>query len=94
MLSLTPREVGAWLEANNLGNYSQIFEENEISGEILSQLSSSMLLTELGVKALGHRVVIMNAFKKSTKASIREWLTSTTTLSITTTTHYPLIANR
>jgi SAM domain (Sterile alpha motif) len=62
LLPLTPRGVSEWLTANQLGQYAQIFEENAISGEILSQLPSQVLQTELGVKPLGHRWTIMTAF--------------------------------
>jgi hypothetical protein len=60
--TLTPSEVAMWLHEHNLGKYAETFEENEISGEILSQLSSQTLKSELGVSALGHRFVIMKAF--------------------------------
>jgi hypothetical protein len=62
--TLAPTGVAEWLREHNLGRYAEIFEENEISGDILSQLSSQMLKSELGVAPFGHRFVIMKAFNK------------------------------
>ncbi|KAI9136133.1 hypothetical protein BKA69DRAFT_1042806 [Paraphysoderma sedebokerense] len=56
----TVEEVADWLSTVNFGNYSKSFEENEISGDVLLDLSLSTL-KELDISALGKRIQIMNA---------------------------------
>ncbi|MDH3714872.1 MAG: AAA family ATPase, partial [Gammaproteobacteria bacterium] len=47
-------DISQWLDSLGLGQYARSFEENSIELDQLSTLSDDEL-TELGVKALGHR---------------------------------------
>jgi class 3 adenylate cyclase/tetratricopeptide (TPR) repeat protein len=47
-------DVGAWLEAQGLGQYARSFAENNIDSSLLAQLADADL-KELGVTSLGHR---------------------------------------
>ena len=47
-------EVGKWLREIGLAEYSESFEENEIVGEHLLDLSKDEL-KELGIKKIGHQ---------------------------------------
>ena len=55
-------EVVEWLESNNF-NYAKEFSENEICGEVLLQLSLENL-REIGVLALGKRLLLFNLISK------------------------------
>ena len=49
-----------WLEQQNLGQYADAFERNQIDLSILRELSDQDL-KELGVNALGHRKLLLKA---------------------------------
>ena len=53
-------DVTKWLKDLDLGQHADAFEENEITWEVLPSLDHD-LLKELGVKAIGQRVRILNA---------------------------------
>jgi class 3 adenylate cyclase len=52
--------VGAWLRGLSLGQYEAAFHDNEISEKVLPSLAAEDL-KELGVKALGHRRILLDA---------------------------------
>jgi class 3 adenylate cyclase/predicted ATPase len=47
-------EIRAWLETLNMGQYADVFEENQLTTEDLPDLTD-LDLKELGVAAMGHR---------------------------------------
>src|SRR6476646_2205814 len=54
------QQVADWLDKLGLGQYAQRFAENDISFEILSDLTDQDL-KELGVSSLGHRRQLLRA---------------------------------
>ena len=50
--------VTTWLDGLGLGQYASAFSENALDRQILPELTDSDL-KELGVKALGHRKVLL-----------------------------------
>ncbi|CAG5113931.1 Oidioi.mRNA.OKI2018_I69.chr2.g8021.t1.cds [Oikopleura dioica] len=59
----TTKEVVTWLEANNFEQYSSEFQENDISGENLLDLTKEEL-TEMGVTKIGHRKTLLNLIQR------------------------------
>jgi hypothetical protein len=57
---VTTIDIGAWLRGLGLGQYEAAFRENEISEKVLPSLTAEDL-KELGVRALGHRRVLLDA---------------------------------
>jgi class 3 adenylate cyclase len=53
-------DVTAWLRSLNLERYEQAFRENEISESVLLKLTTEDL-KELGVIAVGHRGILLDA---------------------------------
>ncbi|RLN78612.1 hypothetical protein BBJ28_00011602 [Nothophytophthora sp. Chile5] len=56
-------DVGLWLTSLGLGKYAEVFQTNEISGDILPELTRDVLRDDLGVSAFGDRVRIVNAIE-------------------------------
>ena len=54
--------IKEWLDKHNLGQYAGAFECNQIDVSILRELSDHDL-KELGVSALGHRKLLLNAIE-------------------------------
>ena len=52
--------VFAWLESIGFGQYSNLFRENDIDGELLVDLTAADL-KDLGIASLGHRKRILSA---------------------------------
>lgn len=59
----TTKEVVTWLEANNFEQYSSEFQENDISGENLLDLTKEEL-TEMGVTKIGHRKTLLTLIQR------------------------------
>jgi hypothetical protein len=53
-------DIGAWLRELGLGQYEAAFRENEIDETVLASLTHETL-KELGVKALGPRLKLLDA---------------------------------
>jgi hypothetical protein len=53
-------DVVVWLRGLGLGKYEAAFRENEISERVLPNLTAEDL-KELGVTALGHRRILLDA---------------------------------
>jgi hypothetical protein len=53
-------DIGGWLRSLGLGQYEAAFRENEITEKVLPSLTAEDL-KELGVNALGHRRVLLDA---------------------------------
>jgi hypothetical protein len=53
-------DLGAWLRSLGLERYEVAFRENEISEKVLPRLTAEDL-KELGVNALGHRRILLDA---------------------------------
>jgi hypothetical protein len=53
-------ELGAWLRSLGLEEYEAVFRENKISEKVLPKLTVEDL-KELGVNALGHRRILLDA---------------------------------
>jgi len=62
-------EVIDWLNHLTLGQYKEAFEENDIEGKHLPDLSKDEL-KELGVKKLGHRMTLDDAITKLKNTAI------------------------
>ena len=56
----TIMDVGGWLRSLGFGKYEAAFRENEISERVLPSLTAEDL-KELGVNALGHRRILLDA---------------------------------
>jgi class 3 adenylate cyclase len=57
--------VGHWLDSVGLGQYTEAFEKNAISWDVLPQLNHG-LLKDVGVIAAGDRVRLLTAIKQMT----------------------------
>src|ERR1700746_4188220 len=53
-------DVGGWLRSLGLEKYEAAFRENEINERVLPRLTAEDL-KELGVTALGHRRILLDA---------------------------------
>ncbi len=53
-------DVGAWLRGLGLGQYEQVFRDNDIDAGLLPTLTADDL-RELGVASLGHRKRLLAA---------------------------------
>src|ERR1700731_2407285 len=53
-------DVAAWLRGLGLGQYAQLFRDNDIDGEILGGMNAEDL-KELGISSFGHRRRLLNA---------------------------------
>ena len=53
-------DLGDWLRKLGLERYEAAFRENEISEKVLPKLTAEDL-NELGVNALGHRRILLDA---------------------------------
>ena len=53
-------DIVVWLRSLGLGKYEATFRENEISERVLPNLTADDL-KELGVTALGHRRILLDA---------------------------------
>jgi len=56
----TLMDIGNWLRTLGLGGYEAAFRENEINERVLPSLTQEDL-KELGVAALGHRRILLDA---------------------------------
>ena len=57
-------DVGVWLRGLGLGQYEQVFRENEIDAEVLPRLTADDL-KEVGVTPVGHRRKLLDAISAS-----------------------------
>lgn len=57
-------EVSKWLADLGYKQYAGAFKSSHITGAVLPLLSKDVLLTELGVEPLGHRLLILQAVRK------------------------------
>jgi len=67
-------DIGGWLRSLGLERYEAAFRENEITEKVLPSLTAEDL-KELGVNALGHRRILLDAiaaFRGDTQASLPE----------------------
>jgi hypothetical protein len=55
-------DIVVWLRSLGLGKYEAVFRENEISERVLPSLTAEDL-KELGVIALGHRRILLDAIE-------------------------------
>jgi hypothetical protein len=53
-------DIAVWLRRLGLGKYEAVFRENEINERVLPSLTAEDL-KELGVTALGHRRILLDA---------------------------------
>ena len=53
-------DIGGWLRDLGLERYEQVFRENEIDERVLPKLTADDL-KELGIAALGHRRLLLEA---------------------------------
>jgi hypothetical protein len=53
-------DIAAWLSGLGLEQYSDLFRENDIDGEILCGMTAEDL-KELGISSFGHRRRLLNA---------------------------------
>src|SRR6516164_3886917 len=64
-------DLGDWLRKLGLERYEEAFRENEISEKVLPKLTAEDL-KELGVNALGHRRILLDAIAAlSTDGSLK-----------------------
>lgn len=56
-------KVSKWLELNHFGNYSSLFRDNNVNGDILLDCDTE-LLKELGIQKLSDRVRLLVCIKK------------------------------
>ena len=64
-------EVRQWLESLGLGQYASAFEEHAVDWELLPRLDQE-LLKDIGVKAAGHRIRILDAAAAIVLSSAQE----------------------
>src|SRR6516165_776468 len=57
---MTKMDIGGWLRGLGLERYEQVFRENEIDERVLLKLTADDL-KELGIAALGHRRLLLEA---------------------------------
>jgi len=60
--------IGEWLASIGMERYAEVFDENAVDRDVLPHLDHS-LLKEIGVRAVGDRVRILEAIKADTDAS-------------------------
>jgi hypothetical protein len=53
-------DVGAWLRELGLGQYEQVFRDNDIDAEVLPELTADDLIGA-GVTSIGHRRKLLAA---------------------------------
>ena len=53
-------DLRQWLDALDLGQYAEAFEENAIDADVVGELDHDVL-KEIGVAAAGHRLRILKA---------------------------------
>ena len=53
-------DIGGWLRGLGLERYERVFRENEIDERVLQKLTADDL-KELGIAALGHRRLLLEA---------------------------------
>ena len=53
-------DVADWLRGLGLGQYAQVFADNDIDGEVLPELTADDL-TGLGINSIGHRRKLLAA---------------------------------
>src|SRR5690348_12419785 len=53
-------DVGAWLRGLGLGQYEQVFRDNDVDADLLPGLTADDL-SELGITSLGHRKRLLAA---------------------------------
>ncbi|KAI9291339.1 Pkinase-domain-containing protein [Neoconidiobolus thromboides FSU 785] len=63
ILNWSTGSVKKWLEDHNLREYCELFLDNDINGEVLLELTNT-LLKQMGVKTVGERVKILHSIKK------------------------------
>ncbi|KAG7400588.1 hypothetical protein PHYBOEH_005111 [Phytophthora boehmeriae] len=62
-------DVGLWLGSLGFSKYTELFQSNEITGDILPELTRDALRDELGIAAFGDRVRISQAIEALISAS-------------------------
>ena len=61
--TMTTAEVVQWLEEIGLGEYKEIFEEEDVNGSLLAELDMDDL-EEMGVSKKFHRKKLITKFKE------------------------------
>ncbi len=56
-------DIAQWLESFGLGQYASVFQEHEITAEVLAELSDDDL-KQCGVNAIGHRKILLREIRK------------------------------
>lgn len=59
----------SWLWSVELGEWEGVFADNNVTGEVLLEMSHA-LLKEMGVASVGKRVVILKAIGKLAPAAV------------------------
>ena len=65
-------DIGEWLRSLGLERYEQAFRDNEIDARVLPKLTADDL-REIGVSAVGHRRILLEAIAAYTPARSRRW---------------------
>ncbi len=65
-------ELKAWLQDIGLPQYADAFERHDIAPDLLDQLDHDTL-RQLGVQALGHRLIILRAIRRARHPGQPEW---------------------
>lgn len=66
LLTWTATQVAQWLDQIGLGQYRKTFLENKITGPLLSLLTDTQLV-DLGMTAVGHRVLFAFELQRVSK---------------------------
>jgi fatty acid/phospholipid biosynthesis enzyme len=74
-------QIGVFMMDNNFPDYGSTFEQNDINGELLLEISH-LLLKEMGVSSAGHRQKIINIVSNLTKCCINRNVHSNVSLKI------------
>ena len=62
------KRVGEWLVSMSLGEYAELFDAHRISGDLLDHLTEDHLIG-LGVKIIGHRLMMLRELEQLKKRS-------------------------
>ena len=79
-----PRRVAAWLTASGFGDVAPRFEEEEVTGPLLLNLTDEQLRDDLGVRVFGRRARLLAAVDALVKDEIKARLQLSTSLKVIT----------
>ena len=63
-------DVGEWLTSKNMGQYSPNFQQNEITGSVLMDISLEDL-DYMGITILGHRKTILKGIEELSSGRVQ-----------------------